>query len=186
MRTKMTSLHPRQLLIPVAVLLLILVAGRWVYGQWNEKLESVNERIQLRELQLNKYTRITQNSEKYAAVNRALLNLQDEIQKKRLFHSTTEALSQAKFQNVVKRLAKKNGIDIRSTKIISARREEDLTLLRLRIDAKAEVGSIRDFILDLQAENHYIFITDLVIRTISLRELRYYYLTAELISIQDI
>lgn len=186
MHAKIADLRPNQLLIPVAVFLLVIVVGRWIYGQWDEKIGYYNERIELRELQLNKYTRISRNSESYAAVNRALLNLQDEVQTQRLFYANTEALSQARFQNMVKDLAKKNSIDIRSTKIISAHRQDDFSLLRLRIDAKAEIGAIRDFLLDLRAEDNYIFVSNLEIRTINSREARYYYLTAELVAIQDL
>lgn len=186
MRAKLALLRPNQLLIPIAVFLLFIVVGRWGYGQWDEKTEALNERIELRELQLNKYTRIAENGENYAAVNRALLGLQDEVQKQRLFYAGTEALAQARFQNLVKDLAKNNAIDIRSTKIIPAHRQDGLGLLRLRIDAKAEIGAIRDFLLDLRVEDHYVFVSDLEIRTINSREDRYYYLTAELVAIQDI
>lgn len=186
MRAKIAHLRPNQLLIPVAIFLLVIVVGQWAYGWWDEKISDYNDRIELRELQLNKYARISKNSDNYSAVNRALLNLQDDVQKQRLFHAGTEALAQAKFQNMVKGLAKKNRIDIRSTKIITAHRQDDFTLLRLRIDAKAEIGAIRDFLLDLRTEDHYIFVSDLEIRTINSREVRYYYLTAELVAMQDV
>ena len=185
MREKLALLRPKQFLIPIAVLLLLIVVGRWGYGQWNEKIESINEKIELRELQLDKYTRVVANSENYAAVNRVLLNLQDDVQKRRLFHARTEALAQARFQNLVKDLAKKNNIDVRSTKIIAEHGQGDISLLRLRIDAKAEAGAIRDFLLDLRAEKHYIFVADLEIRIINSREVRYYYLSVELVAIQD-
>lgn len=186
MRAKIANLRPNQLLIPVAIFLFVIVIGQWIYGWWDEKISGYNDRIELRELQLNKYARISKNSDNYSAVNRALLGLQDDVQKQRLFHASTEALAQAKFQNLIKDLAKKNSIDIRSTKTISAHRQDDFALLRLRIDAKGEIGAIRDFLLDVRAENHYIFVSDLEIRTINSRERRYYYLTSELVAMQDI
>ena len=186
MRAKIAHLRSNQLLIPVAIFLFVIVIGQWIYGWWDEKISDYNDRIELRELQLNKYARISKNSDNYSAVNRALHDLQDDVQKQRLFHAGTEALAQAKFQNLVKNLAKKNRIDIRSTKIISAHRQDDFALLRLRIDAKGEIGAIRDFLLDVRAENHYIFVSDLEIRTINSRERRYYYLTSELVAMQDI
>ena len=186
MRAKIANLRLNQLLIPVAVFLLLIVVGRWAYGQWDGKIDFFNEQIELRELQLSKYTRVVGNSENYAAVNRVLLNLQDEVHKQHLFHAGTESLAQARFHNLVKELAKKNSIDIRSTKIISDHHQDDLSLLYLRIDAKAEAGAIRDFLLDLRNENHYIFVSDLEIRIINARETRYYYLTTELVAIQYI
>jgi len=185
-RVKIANLRPNQLLIPVAIFLFIIVVGKLVFNAWSEKVSYYDDRIELRELQLNKYARISKNSEQYASINRALLKLQGNVQKQYLFHAGTEALAQAKFQSLIKKIAKANSIDIRSTKNIVVHQKDDLNLLRLRIDAKAEIGSIRDFLLDLRDEKHYIMVSDLRIRTINSREDRYYYLTTELVAIQDI
>lgn len=185
MHAKLDFLRPNQVLIPIAILLSLIVIGKWCYVQWDAAIIGLDEKIELRQLQLDKYARIANSSASYTAVNRALLNLQDDVQKRRLFHASTKALSQAKFQNLVKGLAKKDNIDIRSTKVVADERQGDVSLLRLRIDAKAEIGAIRDFLLDLKADEHYIFVSNLEIRIINTREVRYYYMSAGLVAIQD-
>lgn len=185
-REKLSSLQFSQLLIPVAIVLMLIVGGKWGVQKWNSQQETIQELIELRELQLAKYTRIANNSANYESSNRELQKLQLNLQQRRLFNSETESIAQAKFQNVIKELAAKNKIDIRSTKVLSSRTEDSLVLIHLRIDAKAEIGDIRDFLLDLRGNNHYIFVPDFEIRTINNRDQRYYYLTAGLVAIQAI
>ena len=185
MHMKLNSLNTNQLLIPIALLLGLIVLGRTAYNYWDDKVGFLDQEIELRTMQLDQYNRIVGNSKNYETANRSLQELQADIQKQRLFSAGTEALAQARFQNLVKDLAQKNQIDIRSTKIIPARRQENFSLLHLRIDAKAEIGAISNFLLDLRTEDHYIFVSDLEIKIINSREERYYYMTAELATIQD-
>lgn len=183
------KMAPRQflkVLIPLAMILFVLVIVRWGHETWTEKTLFLNSVIELRELQLNKYTRIAENSGNYEAVNLALQRLQTEIQQKNLFYAASESLAQARFQSLVKNLAGKNLIDIRSTRVNPIRHQDDMVLLSLRIDAKAEIGAIRDFLLDLRSDPHYIFVSDLEIRIINSREDQFYYLTAGLVAIQDV
>ncbi len=184
--TSLTSLQPNQLLIPVAIFLFILVAGRWAMDQWHSHLADQDQMLELRLMQRDKYQRIIENSTAYEKLNTSLANMQETVDQKRLFKAASEALSQARFQNLIKDLATKNHIDIRSTRAVSLKAQEQVQRVGLRIDAKGEIGAIRDFLVDLRNDPHYIFISSLEVRTINPREQRYYYLTAELVAIQDL
>lgn len=186
MLSRAAHLNPRRFLIPIAVILAVMVVGRWAHERWTDHLQTLQQGIDMREMQLAQYTRIVENSARYESLNQALHGLREETRQRHLFSASTEALAQARFQTLVKELSRKNNIDIRTTKTVPSNRQDDFSLLRLRIDAKAEIGNIRDFLLDLRNDDHYIFVSDLEIRVINSREDRYFYLTAELEAIQDI
>ena len=184
--TSLTSLQPNQLLIPVAIFLFVLVVGQWGMEQWHSHLDDLDQTVELRLMQRDKYQRIVESSAAYEKLNKSLTDMQEAIDQTRLFKAASEALSQARFQNLVKDLATRNHIDIRSTRAVSLRAQEQVQRVGLRIDAKGEIGAIRDFLVDLRNDPHYIFVSSLEIRTINPREQRYYYLTAELVAIQDL
>lgn len=181
-----SMLSKRSLLVSIAVVLLLLVLGRWgIYG-FQERSRLLDQQIELRQLQFDKYSRIIRNGKDYVSMTADLEKFQQDLGKNRFVWDETPSLSEARFQNIVKKLAGDKHVDVRMTKVLPRKTVEQRTFLQLRINCRAEIGAIRDFLIGVQNDSHYIFFNKVEIKTISRREKRYYYLNAELVALTNI
>lgn len=179
------TLSKRSLLVSIAVFLLLVVA-RWGVYAFQERSRLLDQQIELRQLQFDKYSRIIRNGKDYLSMTSDLEKFQQDLGKSRFVWDETPSLSEARFQNIVKKLAGDNHVDVRMTKVLPRKTVEQRTFLQLRINCRAEIGAIRDFLIGVQNDPHYLFFHKLEIKTISRREKRYYYLNAEIVALTNI
>ena len=180
------TLSKRSLLVSIAVFLLLLVVVRWGVYSFQERSHLLDQQIELRQLQFDKYSRIIRNGKDYLSMTSDLEKFQQDLGKSRFVWDETPSLSEARFQNIVKKLAGDNHVDVRMTKVLPRKTVEQRTFLQLRINCRAEIGAIRDFLIGVQNDPHYLFFHKLEIKTISRREKRYYYLNAEIMALTNI
>ena len=180
------TLSKRSLLVSIAVFLLLLVVVRWGVYSFQERSHLLDQQIELRQLQFDKYSRIIRNGKDYLSMTSDLEKFQQDLGKSRFVWDETPSLSEARFQNIVKKLAGDNHVDVRMTKVLPRKTVEQRTFLQLRINCRAEIGAIRDFLIGVQNDPHYLFFHKLEIKTISRREKRYYYLNAEIVALTNI
>ena len=163
-----------------------MVVGRWGVYAFQERSRLLDQQIELRQLQFDKYSRIIRNGKDYLSMTSDLEKFQQDLGKSRFVWDETPSLSEARFQNIVKKLAGDNHVDVRMTKVLPRKTVEQRTFLQLRINCRAEIGAIRDFLIGVQNDPHYLFFHKLEIKTISRREKRYYYLNAEIMALTNI
>lgn len=180
------ALSKRSLLVSIAVFLLLVVVARWGVYAFQERSRQLDQQIELRQLQFDKYSRIIRNGKDYLSMTSDLEKFQQDLGESRFVWDETPSLSEARFQNIVKKLAGDNHVDVRMTKVLPRKTVEQRTFLQLRINCRAEIGAIRDFLIGVQNDPHYLFFHKLEIKTISRREKRYYYLNAEIMALTNI
>ena len=163
------------LLAVVAVLasLLLLKAG---WGLYQGRIQALDDEIALKSLQYQKYSRLVARRQEFAELNRALQEFAAEARKRYLIQGETPTLTEVQFQNLVQNLARESKVDIRTTKFLPARKKDGVTILRLRLSCRAEIGAIRDFLIAIHNQEKLIFLSEVEIKTISRREKRFYYL----------
>lgn len=167
----------------MAAVLLLVVLGQQGMQAYTMKSQALEEEIALRQLQYDKYSRIIRKSKDYLALNKALEKFRQDLLQSSFVWDETPSLSEARFQNLIKELAAANQVNVRLTKVLPRKTVDGLTLLQLNVNCRAEIGAIRDFLLAVQKNSHYLFFHKLEIKTISRREKRYYYLNAELMAL---
>jgi hypothetical protein len=182
LRSRFTS-NKRGWLLAVAVFLFAAVVVRWGVYAYHERSRTLDQQIELKQLQYDKYSRILRNGKEYVSMTADLEKFQQDLVKTRFVWDETPSLSEARFQNIVKKLASANHVDVRMTKVLPRKTLEQKTFLQLRINCRAEIGAIRDFFIGVQNDPHYLFFHKVEIKIISRREKRYYYLNAELMAL---
>jgi len=180
------ALSKRSLLVSIAIVLLLVVVVRWGIYTFQEQSRLLDQQIELRQLQFEKYSRIIRNGKDYLSMTADLEKFQEDLGKGHFISDETPSLSEARFQNIVKKLAADNHVDVRMTKVLPRKTAEGRTFLQLRINCRAEIGAIKDFLIGVQNDPHYLFFNKVEIKTISRREKRYYYLNAEIMALTDI
>lgn len=175
--------NKRTLLLLIAAALLLLVVARWGIYAYQEKSRMLDQQLELKQLQFDKYSRIIRNGKDYVSMTADLEKFRDELIENRFISDETSSLSEARFQNIVKKLAADKHVDVRMTKVLPRKTVGTLSFLKLRINCRAEIGAIRDFLIGVQNDAHFIFFQKVEIKTISRREKRHYYLNAELVAL---
>ncbi len=178
--------NKRGSLLAVAAVLLVVVVVRWGVYACRERGRTLDQQIELKQLQYDKYSRILKNGKEYVSMTADLKKFQQDLVKTRFVWDETPSLSEARFQNIVKKLATASHVDVRMTKVLPRKTVEQRTFLQLRINCRAEIGAIRDFFIGVQNDPHYLFFHKVEIKTISRREKRYYYLNAELMALTSL
>jgi hypothetical protein len=171
-------LRRREVLLTVAgiLVLLLLVKSGWSYYQ--ARNQTLDDEITLKTLQYQKYSRLVARRQEFVELNQALSKFQQEVETRYLVRGETPTLTEVRFQNLVQKLAQERKVDIRTTKFLPVRKQEGVKILPLRLNCRAEIGAIRDFLIAIHNSEKLIFIQEVEVKTISRREKRFYYLNA--------
>jgi len=171
-------LKRREVLLAVVGVLLVLVIGRAGVGFYQARSQALDDEIALKELQFEKFSRLVARQQEFVALDKALQKFDQEVKSRKLLQGETPTLTEVQFQNLLQKLASESSVDVRSTKILPAAKKAGVTMLRLRLSCRAEIGAIKDFLIKINNNDKFIFLQEVEVKTISRREKRFYYFNA--------
>lgn len=171
-------LKRREVLLAVVGILLVLVIGRAGLGFYQAQNQALDDEIALKKLQFEKFSRLVARQQEFTALDQALLKFDQEVKNRNLVQGETPTLTEVKFQNLLQELARESSVDVRTTKVLPEVKKAGVTMLRLRLSCRAEIGSIKDFLIKINNSEKFIFLQEVEIKTISRREKRFYYFNA--------
>ena len=175
-----TSFSQRGILLAVAIVLMALVLFRLGMQAYSEHKQYLDQQIALKEMKYDNYLRVIRKSKDYSSLTASLEKFKEGLVAKRFIWNDIPSLSETRLQNIIKELANKTRVNVRITKVLPRKTIEGFTLLQVRINCRAEIGAIRDFLLQVQDNPLYIFFNKVEIKPVSRSQRRYYYLNAEL------
>lgn len=178
--TALSGDRRRNLLLAVAAALFAVTAIYYAWSWYSGYVGELRSEIELRQAQYEKLSRLAANRPHYEGLHEALTHFRDEIVSNRFITGRTLPLAEARFQNLVNQMGQDARINIRATKILPQTSRDNMTVLGVSINARAEIGAIRDFVLAVQRSPHSMWFEQLEIKQISSREDRYFYFDARL------
>ena len=180
--TALTDPKRRQaLLLGVAVVLGLLFVFRAGWNWHQNSMERLEESIELKSMQYEKLMGLLAEADKLNGEHKALLALEREMVEKRFIKEATVSLSEAAFQNFVKELIQKHGLELRTMKSLPlSKRKDGVETLNLNINVKAEIGPIRDFLMSVRNSGKFVYFTELEIKSAYVKEPRFFNLSAKL------
>jgi len=170
----------RKILLAVAVALLVITAATYAWSWYDGYMQELRTAIELRQAQYDKLARLAANRQSFEERHNALTGLRDEVVASRFVTGRTLPLAEARLQNMVSQMGQNARINVRAMKILPQSSREDMPVLGVSINARAEIGAIRDFILAVQQSPYTMWFDQLEIKQVSSREDRYYYFDARL------
>ena len=171
-------LRRREVLLALVGILLLLVIGRAGLGAYQAHNQALDDEIALKKLQYEKFSRLVARQQEFAALDRALQKFDQEVKARHLVQGETPTLTEVQFQNLLQKLARESSIDVRTTKVLPEVTKDGITMLRLRLSCRAEIGAVKDFLIKINNSEKFIFLQEVEVKTISRREKRFYYLNA--------
>jgi len=154
----------RSLLLGTAVLLALIVAGRTLSDYRASAVREVRDVYDMRALEYGKYVRLLANKERYLRVQAELDKAEQGIAGSRFFSAKTTSLAEVRFQELIDSLARENGLNINSRKVLKATELGDLKELRVSVTSRAEIGALNDFLYDLGAQDTALFVESMEIK----------------------
>jgi len=168
----------REVLLVVVGILLVLVVGRAGVGFYQAQNQALDDEIALKTLQFEKFSRLVARQQEFVALDQALRKFEQEVKNRNLLQGETATLTEVKFQNLLQKFAKESSVDVRTTKVLPEIKKAGVTMVRLRISCRAEIGAIRDFLIKVNNSEKFIFLQEIEVKSISRREKRFYYFNA--------
>ena len=175
----MKFLRRREVLLTIAGILVLVLVVKSGWSYYQERNQELDEAITLKTLQFQKYSRLVARHQEFVELSQALSQFKKEVEARYLVRGETPTLTEVQFQNLVQKLAQESKVDIRTTKFLPVRKKEQgVKVLPLRLNCRAEIGAIRDFLIAIHNSEKLIFVQEVEVKTISRREKRFYYLNA--------
>lgn len=169
----------QRILMLAAALLALLVLLRYGPDLWQFQGVSLTQTLELKKQQYQKLSRIVASSDSLHDLNTSLKQKKQDFLTQHFISGGTESLSKATLQNIVKKLANDCGLNIRTTRMLESLEHAEFDLLRMSLDARAEIGQINNFLLKLRSNPHFLFVQRLEIKQIHNREARFFYFNAQ-------
>jgi len=175
-----TFLRRREFLLGLAGILCFLLLIKVGWGLYQGRNQALDDEIALKTLQFQKYSRLVARRQEFSELNRALRKFADELKSRYLVLGETPTLTEVQFQTLIQKLARETKVDIRTTKFLPVQKKDGIKILRLRINCRAEISAIKDFLIAVHNSEKLIFFQEVEVKTISRRERRFYYFNAVL------
>jgi len=144
------------------------------YGQ------ELDLRLEVNALEYRNLQRLVAGSADYAEQTASLQDFQERLDRDHLVKAASPALSEAMLQNIVNELSSTNGVNLLSMRMLSRTERDGILLLRLMINARAEISAIKDFLLAVESNARLIVFDEMEIRQIGPNERRFYSFNAQL------
>jgi hypothetical protein len=154
------------------------VIGRAGLGFYQSQNLALDDEIALKTLQFEKFSRLIARQQEFVALDQALQKFDQDLKTRSLVQGETPTLTEVNFQNLLQKLAQESSVDVRTTKVLPEVKEAGVTMLRLRLSCRAEIGAIKDFLIKINNSEKFIFLNEVEIKNISRREKRFYYFNA--------
>ena len=176
----------RKVLIAVAGLLCVAVVFQAGWNRYTAMTQELDSQIELKELQLERQLRIIEQSRFYREKNQKMKELQNNVVQNKMLQGDTPALAEAKLQNLVNDLAQKTKVNILSMRMLPRKMENTFSILRIGINGRAEIGSIKNFLRAMAHENTYMQVHELDIKIMNRREQRYFNISTQITALAHI
>jgi type II secretory pathway component PulM len=170
----------RKILFAVAGILFLLVVFQFGWNRFTAMEQNLEEQIELKTVQLENQRRIVEQSESYRRTNQELKDLREEIVSTKLLQGDTPALAEAKLQNMVNSIAKDTQVNVLSMRMLPRKKENIFTILQIGINGRAEIDSIQDFLIQIEQEERFMYVSELEIKIVNRREERYFNFSAQI------
>ncbi len=170
----------RKMLIAVAGILFILVLSQTGWNKYTSLQQDLEDQIDLMAVQLEKQKRIVEQSQAYLQANQELKELREQTVSTRLLQGDTPSLAEAKLQNLINEIAQEYNVNILSMRMLSRKSENIFSILQIGINGRAEIGAIKDFLVQIEQDERFMYISELEIKIVNRREERFFNLSAQI------
>ena len=170
----------RGILLLVAVALLLALALRAGFGWYTDYSRELDATIDAKALQYEKLMRLLAEADTYTKERDALTRLDNANLENRFVRGATPSLSEAAFQNLIKDMAQKNNITLRTLRSLPPIKKDGLTLLQLSINSRSEIDAIRNFLLTVRNSEKFVYFSEVEIKATQYHEAQFFNFTAKL------
>ncbi len=172
----------RAILISLMVVLAVLVAGRFLVNAYAGYAQKLQNEIEIKTLKYNSLLRLISDAEKYKEEHASLVRFKDNILNARLIQGATPALAEAQLQNIVNGLAEETKLNILTMNMLPRTQGDGVTYLKIGITARGEIKAIQDFLYKVSLHEKFIFVNQVEVRILNMRERRNFNFNAQLIA----
>lgn len=171
----------RLILIALAVLLAVAVAGRSVIDYRAARVQELKDRYETKHMEYERYARLLANRDMYVKMQAELDNVEKGVVDTRFLTAQSIALAEVRFQDLVDAVARKNGLAIISRKMLKVVDTGDLKEMRVAISCRTEIGTLNDFLYDIiSSKDAALFVESMDIKRLGDSEERFYNFNAVL------
>ncbi|WP_459939102.1 GspMb/PilO family protein [Desulfonatronum parangueonense] len=170
-------------LLGMTFVLGFLVMTNYVWSIIVDYGRELDQRLEIRALEYRNLQRLIAGSDEYAEQTALLQAFQERLAREHLVRAASPPLSEAMFQNIVNELSSGSGINIVSMRMLPRTERDGVLLLRLMINARAEISAIKDFMLAVETNPRFIFFNEVEIRQSGPTERRFYTFNAQLAAV---
>lgn len=172
----------RVLLIWVAVILLVILGFRYLSRTYDDYSQSIQNEIQVKTTRYNSLNRLMANAERFQEEHFTLARFHSEVIDSGLIHASTPALAEAQLQNLINSLADNSKLNVLSMRMLPRTQQGNITNIKIGINCRGEIGAIKNFLLQVENHEKFIFVDQIEIRIISQREKRHFNFNAQLVA----
>jgi hypothetical protein len=169
-----------RVLTALAVLLFVFVFVRYAWATLAAYNQRLDETIEMRTLELQRFSRILAEGDAYQGVHAELARFQEDLTAARFVKAATPPLSEAMFQHIVNEWADKMQVNILSLRVLPRVEREGFSVMRLAVNTRGEIAAIQNFLVAVRQSPRFIFFEEVEIKTISRNERRFFYFNAQL------
>ncbi len=172
----------RILLLAVAALMLIAVAGRFIIGVYDGYARNIQNEIDLNLTRYDNLSRLMADSERYREEHSTLVRFRSEFLDSGLIQASTPALAEAQLQNLINELAEESNLNVLSLRMLPRTQEGDITNLKIGINCRGEIGAIKEFLRRASDHDKFLFVEQIQIQILNQRERRYYNFNTQIVA----
>lgn len=172
-----------RMLLILAFGLAVVLTGNFVWTMIGEYERELDHGLEIRTLEYRNLQRLIAGSADYAEQTAALQAFQERLVREHLVKAASPALSEAMFQNIINELSNTSGVNVVSMRMLPRTERDGILLLRLMINARAEISAIKNFLLAVETNARLIFFDEMEIRQVSPNERRFYTFNAQLAAV---
>ncbi len=172
----------RVILLLVAAVLIVAVAGRFFIGVYDGYARSIQNEIDMKMIRYNALSRLMAEAEKYRDEHSTLVRFRSEFLDAGLIQASTPALAEAQLQNMINELAQQSNLNVLSLRMLPRTQEGEITNLRIGINCRGEIGAIKEFLQRASNHEKFLFVDQIQIQILNQRERRYFNFNAQLVA----